>query len=100
MPSRLQDTVFKEPTGGILALIYLAGALLLIGQYGYYAIIANSAPGNFALFLGAGFCVSGIAESLPKHRRRAAGILRLAAVFILITLLVAIVFVPEFLNLV
>jgi uncharacterized membrane protein len=99
MPSAIQDTVFKEPTGGILALIYLAGALLLIGQYGYYAIIANSAPGNFVLFLGAGFGLSGIAESLPKHKRRAAGVLRLAAVIVLISLLAAIAFAPEFLSL-
>ncbi|KAA9396495.1 hypothetical protein Har1130_17680 [Haloarcula sp. CBA1130] len=99
MPSIIQDTVFKEPTGGILALIYLAGALLFIGQYGYYAIIANSAPGNFALFLGAGFGLSGIAESLPKHQRRAAGVLRLAAVIVLTGLLAAIAFAPEFLSL-
>lgn len=99
MPSIIQDTVFKEPTGGILALVYLAGAVLLIGQYGYYAIIANSAPGNFVLFLAAGFGLSGIAESLPKHQRRAAGVLRLAAIIVLISLLAAIAFAPEFLSL-
>ncbi|GCF16013.1 hypothetical protein Harman_39480 [Haloarcula mannanilytica] len=99
MPSIIQDTVFKEPTGGILALIYLAGALLLIGQYGYYAIITNSAPGNFVLFLGAGFGLSGIAESLPNHQRQAAGVLRLATVIVLLSLLTAIAFAPEFLSL-
>jgi hypothetical protein len=92
MPSIIEDTVFKEPAGGILALVYLAGALLFIGQYGYYVIIANYQPGNFILFMSVGFGLSGIAESLPTHRRRAAGVLRLAAIFVYISLLATLVF--------
>jgi len=98
MPSTIQDTVFKEPTGGILALTYLAGALILFSQYGYYAIITNSAP-RFVLFLGAGFGLLGLAESLPSPQQRAAGVLRLAAVIVLIGLLSALAFAPEFLRL-
>jgi len=97
MPSIIKDTVFKEPTGGLLALVYLSGALLFIGQYGYYTIIANSTPGSFILFMCAGFGLSGIAESLPNHRRRAAGVLRIAAIFVYLILLATLVIDPDFL---
>ena len=96
MPSIIKDTVFKEPTGGVLALVYLSGALLFIGQYGYYTIIANSTPGRFILFMCAGFGLSGIAESLPKNRRRAAGLLRLTAILVLICFLAIMFLAPEY----
>jgi len=94
MPSIMEDTVFKEPRGGILALVWIAGALLLIGQYGYYVILGNSTIGNFIFFMCAGFGLLGIAESLPNHRRRAAGILRLASIFVFSSLLAILIFDP------
>ena len=96
MPSIVEDTVFKEPAGGTLALVYLAGALLFAGQYGYYAIVLDSPPGNFILLMCVGFGLSGTAESLPNHRRRAAGILRRTAIVVYMSLLAALVFEPDF----
>jgi hypothetical protein len=95
MHSIIEDTVFKEPRGGILALFYLAVALFFIGLYGYYAMIANSLTGTYVLFMCAVFGLIGIAESLPNHRRRAAGILRLASIFVSISLLAILVFHPD-----
>ena len=92
MPSVIEDTVFKKPAGGILALVYLVGALLFAGQYGYHAVVLNSPPGNFTLFMCVGFGLSGTAESLPNHRRRAAGVLRLAAIAVYVCLLAALGF--------
>ena len=91
----LEDTVFKEPRGDILAPFYLAVALLFIGLYMYFAMITNSLMGTYVLFMCAVFGLSGIAESLPNHRRRAAGLLRLASIFVSISLLAILVFAPD-----
>jgi len=98
MPSILDETVFSEPSGRPLGLVYLCGALLLSAVYGYYAVVGDFTPGNFILFLSAGMALSGIAESLPETHRRAAGILRLTSVSVLVGLLVIIAFAPELLT--
>jgi hypothetical protein len=41
--------------------------------------------------------LSGIAESLPKPRRRAAGVLRLTALVVLVSMLVIIIVTPDLL---
>jgi len=51
-------------------------------------------PGAYVLF-SAVFGLLGIAESLPNHRRRAAGILRLASILVSAILLAIVVFYPE-----
>ena len=96
MPSIIDETVFGEPSRG-LALVYLCGALLLAGQQGYYVIVEGATPFYAGLFLIAGMALSGIAESLPKPRRRAAGVLRLTALVVLVSMLVIIIITPELL---
>ena len=96
MPSIIDKTVFGEPSRG-LALVYLCGALLLAGQQGYYVIVEGATPFYAGLFLIAGMALSGIAESLPKPRRRAAGVLRLTALVVLVSMLVIIIITPELL---
>ncbi|WP_277554095.1 hypothetical protein [Halobaculum limi] len=98
MPSILDQTVFSEPSGRPLGLVYLCGALLLSGSYGYYVVVRDFTPDSFVLILSAGMALSGIAESLPKPRRRAAGVLRLTAISVLVCLLVTIFFAPELLT--
>jgi hypothetical protein len=88
--------VFGEPSRG-LALVYLCGALLLAGQQGYYVIVEGATPFYAGLFLIAGMALSGIAESLPKPRRRAAGVLRLTALVVLVSMLVIIIVTPDLL---
>src|SRR6056297_4271697 len=87
MPSMIDETVFGEPSRG-LALVYLCGALLLAGQQGYYVIVKGATPFYAVLFIIAGMALSGIAESLPKSRQRAAGALRLTAIAVLASILV------------
>jgi hypothetical protein len=96
MPSIIDETVFGDPSRG-LALVYLCGALLLAGQQGYYVIVEGATPFFAGLLLSAGMALSGIAESLPKPRRRAAGVLRLTALVVLVSMLVMLLVTPELL---
>jgi hypothetical protein len=96
MPSIIDETVFGEPSRG-LAVVYLCGALLLAGQQGYYVIVEGATPSSAGLLLSAGMALSGIGESLPKPRRRAAGVLRLTALVVLVSLLVILLVTPELL---
>lgn len=98
MPSIIDQTVFSEPSGRPIALVQLCGALLLSGVYGYYVVVEYATPGSVVLFLIAAMALSGIAESLPKTRRRAAGAFRLTALLILVSYLVIINFSPELLT--
>ena len=94
MPSIIDETVFSEPSRGV-GLVFLCGALLLAGQQAYYVIVEGATPFYASLFLIAGMALSGIAESLPKPRRRAAGVLRLTAIAVLVSLLVIGFVTPE-----
>ncbi|ELY83438.1 hypothetical protein [Natrinema gari] len=96
MPSIIDKTVFGDPSRG-LALVYLCGALLLAGQQGYYVIVEGATPFYAGLFLIAGMALSGIAESLPKPRRRAAGVLRLTTLVVLVSMFVIMIVTPELL---
>ena len=95
MPSIIDETVFSEPSGRPLALVFLCGALVLSGQQGYYVVVEGATPLSAVLFLIAGMALSGIAESLPESRRQAAGVLRLTALFVLVSMLVILVTMPE-----
>jgi hypothetical protein len=93
MPSIIDETVFGEPSRG-LGLVFLGGTLLMAGQQGYYVIVKGATPFYAGLFVIAGMALSGIAESLPKPRRREAGVLRLTAITVLMSLLVIGFFAP------
>jgi len=93
----IDETVFGEPSRG-LGLVFLCGALLMAGQQGYYVIVKGVTPFYAGLFVIAGMSLSGIAESLPKSRRRAAGALRLTAIAVLVSLLVIGFVKPGFLS--
>ncbi|WP_251328488.1 hypothetical protein [Haloplanus pelagicus] len=97
MPSMIDEIVFGEPSRGV-GLVFLCGALLLAGQQAYYVIVEGATPFYASLFLIAGMALSGIAESLPKSRRRAAGALRLTAIAVLVSLLVIGFVTPELLS--
>ncbi len=93
----IDEIVFGEPSRGV-GLVFLCGALLLAGQQAYYVIVEGATPFYASLFLIAGMALSGIAESLPKSRRRAAGALRLTAIAVLVSLLVIGFVTPELLS--
>ena len=98
MPSFIDQTLFSEPSGRSLGLVFFCGALLLAGQQGYYVIVQGATPFYGALFVIVGMSLSGIAESLPKRRRQQAGVLRLTAITVLVSLLVILIFAPDLIT--
>ncbi|MFK5604001.1 hypothetical protein [Haloferax volcanii] len=98
MPSIVDETLFSEPTGGLFPVVQLSGALVFSGLYWQYAVVEQSLSGGWLLFMIAGTALSGIAESLPEDRRRAAGGLRVAAVLVLTCLLALLFLAPELLG--
>ena len=98
MPSIIDQTLFSEPSGRPLGLVFLGGALLLAGQQGYYVIVEGATPFSAVLFIIVGMALSGIAESLPKPRRREAGVLRFTAITVLVSLLVIGFFAPDLIT--
>ena len=95
MPSRIVDTVFSEPSGRPTALVQVAGALVFSGLYVYYGLLRNGTPGSWLLVMALASTLSGVAESLPSPRRRAAGVLRLTGIVLLVALLVSTVLAPD-----
>lgn len=95
MPSRIGELVFSEPSGRLDALVMFSGSLVFLGLYVYSGILGGSSS-IYEVFLSVGFAVSGIAESLPKDRRRTAGIFRVTAILVLTSQVIAAVFAPEF----
>jgi hypothetical protein len=95
MPSVLSDLVFDEPSGRPNALVQFAGAVAFLGLYGYSRVVGNADPSDWLLVMALGATLAGVAESLPKDRHLAAGVLRLAAILVLSCLLVASVLAPE-----
>jgi peptidoglycan/LPS O-acetylase OafA/YrhL len=95
MPSRISEAVFGEPSGRRHALVMFAGAAAFAAMYAYYGVVDDSASAGWLLFMTGGSALSGIAESLPTERRRAAGALRVAAVLLLACLLVLVAVAPE-----
>ncbi|WP_042663629.1 hypothetical protein [Haloferax sp. ATB1] len=98
MPSIVDQTVFSEPSGGLFPVVQLCGAVVFSALYWQYAIVEQSLSGGWLLFMIVGTALSGLAEALPKNRRRAAGVLRLAAILVLTSLLAILFLARELLG--
>jgi peptidoglycan/LPS O-acetylase OafA/YrhL len=72
-----------------------SGAVVFAGLSVYSRMASTGSAFNWQLIMCAGFVLSGIAESLPNNRRRAAGAFRIAAVLLLAGLLATTILVPE-----
>ncbi|MFC6989053.1 hypothetical protein ACFQJD_10675 [Haloplanus sp. GCM10025708] len=73
-----------------------SGSLLFLSLYVYAAVLGDSSSSSWLVVMAAGTGLSGIAESLPKDRRRTAGVFRVTAMLVLMDLLATTVFAPEF----
>ena len=95
MPSRLSDTVFREPAGrrDTLTLAMFGGAAAFAGQYVYFGLVSGNSPG-WLLVMMVGFALSGSAESLPTNRHRTAGILRLTSILVFTLLFCVAILAP------
>lgn len=94
MPSKIEDVLFSEPSGRWNAAVMFAGSLLFFGAYVYFGVLGDSSTVH-ELFFAVGLALSGIAESLPAERRRAAGGFRIASMAVFATLLGLLAFAPE-----
>jgi hypothetical protein len=95
MPSVVTEVVFSEPSGRPQSLVQFTGAVVFLGLFAYAWSVGNAASSLWLLGMVVGTTLSGTAEALPKRHRRVAGVLRLAAILVIITVLAATVFVPE-----
>jgi len=60
MPSIIDQTLFSEPSGRPLGLVFLCGALLMAGQQGYYVVVEGATPLYAVLFIVVGMALSGL----------------------------------------
>ena len=98
MPSIISDVLFSDPSGRRHAVVMFSGALLFSSLYVYNGLAAGSFSVSWLVFMIAGSILSGIAESFPKYRRRAAGIFRLTAILVVLYLLALLVLPGSFIT--
>ena len=89
----LQRILFREPDGEWQGLFFALLSVVCMLGWVYFGIVLNG-PHNM-LFLGIAFASSGLAECLPPNRRRAAGILRILGLGILVVFLALLILAPE-----
>jgi hypothetical protein len=97
MPSTVDDVLFGEPAGRPNSLVQFASAFafLSIHLYFYVYLGVRGTSGSWLLVMAFATMLSGIAESLPIHRRKIAGALRLTAILTFVCLIVAVVLAPD-----
>jgi len=95
MPPVVTEVLFSEPSGRPQTLVQFSGALVFLGLYVYAWSVGSAASSGWLLGMVVGTVLSGTAEALPKRHRRLAGVLRLAAILVIGTVLAATVFVPD-----
>ena len=98
MSSKINEIVLSEPSGWPTTAVMFSGALIYVGLYIYFGVFGDSSTID-ELFLAAAFALSGIAESLPKKRRRTAGVLRVSAILIPLIMIAILAIAPEIINL-
>ncbi|ERG94444.1 hypothetical protein [Haloquadratum walsbyi] len=94
MYSVVVDILFDEPRGYPISLIHFGGSVTLSALIIYTWITGHSISGGSVVML-IGVTITGIAESLPADHRQIAGVLRLGAIFMFLSLAVMSLFVPE-----
>lgn len=94
MSSRISEFVFSEPSGRLNAAVMFSGSIVFASLYAYFGVLGDSTSIS-SIFLSIGFALSGIAESLPKDRRRTAGVFRVSAMLVLTSLLALVALAPE-----
>jgi len=94
MSSKIKAFLLSEPSGWPNAVIMFSGALIFVGIYIYFGVLGDSSTIH-ELFLAGAFALSGIAESLPKEKRRMAGFLRTTAILIPLIMIMILIIAPE-----
>mgnify|MGYP000563184570 CR=1 FL=1 len=89
MAPYISEMLFNEPQGRPLALLQFGVSLTFLCMFVYTWSVGDAGDSRWLLFLVVGTALSGIAESLPKNRRQAAGVLRFAGILVLVILVAA-----------
>jgi len=97
MSSKIKAFLLGEPSGWPAAVVMFSGALVFFGMYVYFGVFGDSST-IAELFLAGAFALSGTAESLPKERRRMAGVLRITAMLIPLIMIAILIIAPEMIN--
>lgn len=93
----VSDVLFNEPQGRPSSLVQFGASFSFLCILAYtWSVGEARAVVPWVLFFMIGTALSGIAESLPKTRRQAAGLLRLTAVLILGCFLAIMFLAPEY----
>ncbi|RLM71343.1 hypothetical protein DVK05_01600 [Halorubrum sp. Atlit-8R] len=96
MVPHISDVLFNEPQGRPVSLVQFGASVFYLCLFAYaWSVGETGAVVPWLLFFVVGTALSGIAESLPKARRRAAGLLRLTAVLVLACFLAILFLAPE-----
>jgi len=93
--SRIQNGLFREPSGRPQTLVMFGGAFVL-SSLAIYAYAFGGTTLTWTLAMAVGFALSGVAEALPTERRRTAGGFRVAAVVLLLGLVGVVALAPEY----
>ena len=79
-----------------MALFQFGVSLTFTCMFVYAWSVGDAGESRWLLFMIVGTALSGIAESLPKPRRRAAGLLRLTGILVLVCFLAVMFLAPEY----
>ena len=93
----ISDVLFNEPQGRPNSLVQFGLSLSFLCIFVYaWSVGEAGVVVPWVLFFIVGTALSGIAESLPKTRRRGAGLLRLTAILVLACFLAMMFLAPEY----
>lgn len=96
------DSAFREPSGRFLSLLFFAMAFIVMMALLQHRMVLDTGSDNMVSGAGGGifliviFSLAGIAEGLPKDRRRTAAVCRIAALFVACSMIPATFLAPEF----
>jgi len=92
----ISDVLFNEPQGRPSSLVQFGASLSFLCIFVYTWSVGDAGEVTWVLFFIVGTALSGIAESLPKTRRRTAGLLRLTAILVMGCFLAIMFLAPEY----
>ena len=97
MLSKVKGFVLSEPSGRPTAAVMFSGALIFLGLHIYFGIVGDTSS-FYELIISGAFVLSGTAEFLPNERRQTAGVLRMAAILVLLIVITILIIAPEIIN--
>ncbi|WP_248898194.1 hypothetical protein [Haloplanus halobius] len=85
----ISEVLFNEPQGRRIALFQFGLSFTFLCMFVYAWSVGDAGESRWLLFMAVGTALSGSAESLPETQLQAVGILRFAAILVLLCVVVA-----------